>query len=350
MRMNKQLLCLLVLVLMASLSFAAGEGGWTQGENVGFTAPNPIICWNQKLLTAVPGYTIAVGSLNEQGIVNGWDYIVRPGLEVYEQLSMTTTDKYMFLSGGYRGGYMYTGGNVDTLYQLTLSPDSIGYVVYSGSIDTPRGLHSSLMVNDNLYMFGGRNWNKAATNTFLNTVSYAKFNRTTERLEAFQSGYPFKQIHGPVCSSFVLGNKVYCYGTREFDGDVYPYSYIESADIQEDGKLGPWTVVGGPYDHYVPAGAVFAQQSTLFVFVNRKSSSETINPCYAMDLKDGGVEGNKFKSVTGFAPSISGGSNIGLGYWSRFLYFIKTYTYIYDPLLTSAPLFEESNSDSNLYE
>ncbi len=255
----------------------------------------------------------------------------------------------MFISGGYYETIMYQGGHVAALYQLTLSPDSIGYVVYSGSMDTPRGKHSSLMVNDYIYMFGGRNWNNGVANTFLKTVSYAKFNRTTERLEAFQPGYSFKHIQGPVYSSFRLGNKVYCYGLYKYDGSMEdPVCYIESADIQEDGKLGPWTVVGGPYDHYVPVSAVFTQQSTLFVFVNRKSSSETINPCYAMDLKDGGVEGNKFKSVTGFTPSILGGSDLGLGTWGRFIYVTDNYNYIYDPLLTSAPLFEEPNS--NLYE
>ncbi len=350
MRMSKQLLCLLILVLMASLSFAAGEGGWVKSSQTSFMAYNPVITWNQKLVTAISN-SIVIGSLSDKGDIDSWLLVNRPGLIVYDEMSITTTDKYMFVSGGYRNNYYSSGGNVSDLYQLTLSPDSIGYVVYSGFMDTPRGKHSSLMVNDYLYMFGGNNWNKAVPNIFLNTVSYAKFNRTTERLEAFQSGYPFKHIQGPVYSSFRLGNKVYCYGLYTYDHSTeVPVCYIESADIQVDGKLGDWTVVGGPYDHYIPVGAVFTQQSTLFVFVNRRSSSETINPCYVMDLKDSGVEGNKFKSVTGFTPSILGGSDLGLGTWGRFICFVNDYTYIYDPLLTSAPLFEESNSDSNLYE
>ncbi len=353
MRTIKQLLCLLVLVLMISLSFAEGEGGWVKvGDSVGMTMESPMIYFDHKLVTPRWPDCIQILPVTDTGEVGEWNGFSPQGLTVYRRLSIATTDKYMFLSGGYYETMMYQSGYVPALYQLTLSPDSIGYVAYSGSMDTPRGKHSSLMVNDYLYMFGGTG-NSLGFNQ-LSTVSYAKFNRTTERLEEFQSGYPFKQIQGPVYSSFRLGNKVYCFGPRIIDGWVdlleRPY-YIESADIQEDGKLGPWNITGGPYKGiYPPVSAIFTQQSTLFVFVNRKSSSETINPCYAMDLKDGGVEGNKFKSVTGFTPSILGGSDLGLGTWGRFICVTDNYNYIYDPLLTSAPLFEEPNSDRSLYD
>jgi len=78
-----------------------------------------------------------------------------------------------------------------------------------------------------------------------------------------------------------------------------------------------------------------------------RDSDLTKNLCWVLDLSSGSIEGKKFKGVTPFTVPFSS-RYAGLGNWDRFVYLTYTYNYIYDPLLTSAPLFEESNS--NLYE
>ena len=107
MRMIKQLLCLLALVLIASLSFAAGEGGWRQGtELTGMTMESPMIYFDHKLITPRWPKYIQILPVTDTGNLGEWNGFSPQGLTVYHETSITTTDKYIFLSGGYQDALM----------------------------------------------------------------------------------------------------------------------------------------------------------------------------------------------------------------------------------------------------
>ena len=84
MRMMNQLLCLLVLVLMASFAFAAGEGGWKRvSELTGLTVRNPIVYFDHKLIT--PGFYKA--SVIDTGEVGSWNWFSAQGYDGYNEVS-----------------------------------------------------------------------------------------------------------------------------------------------------------------------------------------------------------------------------------------------------------------------
>jgi len=337
----KQLLCLLVLVLITSLSFAAGEGGWRKynDPDQAWTAfLHPVFSYkNTVALECNAGLYLA--KLNEDGSFSRWTAnFPLIGKNGYWS-SGCASDKYIYISGGETWG---TGVLRNSVYQLqVISDDSVAFVS-SGSMTQVREMHGSMVINnDKLYIFGGY-----ANGVGMSYTEYCQLDSKTGNMGSFQAGPTFNKINSNVFASFILNNTVYCLGLENM-----PRFYIESAPILADNTLGPWKVAGGPYAYEkAPIGATFTGDSTLFVMIGGKES----NPCYVMDLKDGTVEGKSFKVVTSPDPiSPKNGfylpSTIGIGSWGRYVCYLNgTYTYVYDPWLTSAPLFEESNS--NLYE
>lgn len=337
MRMMKLLLCLLVLVLITSLSFATGEGGWKKYIN-----PNIMDTFNayespsfsyQSTVILDSSAGFAWVKKNEDGTFSKWTVHYPMAGKGGDWESGCASDKYIYLSGGKRSGV-----DLSNVYQLQILSDDSVAIISSRSMLTPKCLHGSLVVNnDKLFIFAGNFYG-----TGMSSIEYCQLDSKTGNMGSFQAGPTFNKIRSSVFASFILNNTVYCVGLCGM-----PKFCIESAPILEDNTLGPWKVVGGPYTlGEAPIGATFTGDSTLFVMLGGADT----NPCYVMDLKDGGVQGKSFKAVTSLQPGkdVYLPGTIGLGSWDRYVCFAWFDTYVYDPWLTSAPLFEESNS--NLYE
>jgi len=340
--MNKQLLCLLVLVLMASFSFAAGEGGWRTYPSVGSERCNgfPILSTKDRMYF-----------LNDLGIEKGhiasnstaqWSWYVT--FEAKGNMTMSASDKYLYLMGGYQS-WGPNSWRLDDIYVFTLNAESTGQQVRTGKLSVAKDKFESLVIKDKLYVFGGN----GAWMNYYSTVEYTDSDPNSASFGTWSTAPSMKLIQGPVFSAFTVGNKVVCFGVRvDLETTERPL-YTEAADIHEDGTLGPWSVIGGPFKTDYPVGAVFRPDSTLFVLCEKV---DDMNKCYIMDFSHGVQTGLQFKQVTPLSPGelFVGGNDVGLGCHDRFVFLVQNNNCIYDPLLTSAPLFEESNSDSNLYE
>jgi len=339
MRMIKQLLCLLVLVLIASLSFAAGEGGWNTYPNIiSMRCSGFPICSKEKMYL-LTDLGIKRGYIAEDLTVRWQSYV---NFEAKKNMTISASDKYLYLMGGYQSW----GANywcLDDIYVFTLNAESTGQQIKTGKLSVAKDSFKSLVIKDKLYVFGGiGDWMKYYT-----TVEYTDSDPNSSNFGTWSTAPSMNLINGRVYSAFTVGNKVVCYGMKT-DLELLTFTlYMEAADIHEDGTLGPWSVIGGPYKMDIPVGAVFRPDSTLFVLFE---NIDNMNKCYTMDFSHGVQTGLQFRQVTPLIPGepFYRGDNVGLGCYDRFVFVVQDNNCIYDPLLTSAPLFEESNS--NLYE
>jgi len=333
MRMMKLLLCLLILVLMASLSFAAGEGGWRTYPSVGSDRSGgfPIVSTKDRMYF-----------LNDLGIEKGyiasnstaqWSWYVT--FEAKGNMTMSASDKYLYLMGGYQS-WGPNSWYLDDIYVFTLNAESTGQQVRTGKLSVAKNKFESLVIKDKLYVFGGNgDWMN-----YYKTVEYTDSDPNSANFGTWSTAPSMKLIQGPVFSAFTVGNKVVCFGVRvDLETTERPL-YTEAADIHEDGTLGPWSVIGGPFKTDYPVGAVFRPDSTLFVLCENVND---MNKCYIMDFSHGAQTGLQFKQVTPLSPGepFYRGEDVGLGCNDRFVFVVHNNNCIYDPLLTSAPLFEE---------
>lgn len=335
------LMLITIMILLSSHLFAAGEGGWNTYPNIiSMRCSGFPVCSKEKMYL-----------LTDLGIKRGYiaeDLTVRwqsyANFEAKGNMTMSASDKYLYLMGGYQS-WGPNSWRLDDIYVFTLNAESTGQQVKTGKLSVAKDYFKSLVIKDKLYVFGGiGDWMN-----YYKTVEYTDSDPNSASFGTWSTAPSMNLINSRVYSVFKVGSKVVCYGMKT-DLELLTFTlYMEAADIHEDGTLGPWSVIGGPFKTDYPVGAVFRSDSTLFVLCE---NVDNMNKCYIMDFSHGAQTGLQFRQVTPLIPGepLYKGEDVGLGCNDRFVFFVQNNNCIYDPLLTSAPLFKESNSNSNLCE
>jgi hypothetical protein len=340
---NQSILTILLLSMAFAYSFASADG-WKYYDFTGLSGGGrPSIIKDGYLYSFdFAGYSkskiLTDGSLSDNTII-GTGFGM--GLT---QSSVATTTNYVYFSGG-EAAYSSPELNSDWVYYASF--DSKGYLsdpIPTYNLKSQRAFHSSLVVNNRLYVFGGFNYNLCWPEYALRSVEYASIDTANGAIKGpFQLTNSFSIISGKVFLAFNRGNRIYCLG-ETCEAPTHPATgcWMEYADIQADGSLSKWTALPGPYG-INPMLACLTQSSTLFVV--GQASDSIGHACGRMDLSDNVVEGKYFKSASSSniyrnRPSISS--------FGRFVYLLGGYgtsSYeVYDPDMTGTDLFNETVS------
>jgi len=249
-----------------------------------------------------------------------------------ERCAIATTGSWVYFIGG-----KFNVQDYNSIAVRYVKVDSNGYLstpIRTYDLRVGRANCASLIVGDNLYVFGG-----------YSTAGYALSSNEYGVIDTTLGGFTttdkytssFSVIKGTVYLAFNRGNRIYCLG----EAAGTPGCYLEYADIQSDGSLGKWTALPGPFG-FKPQLAVMTQSSTIFGVGPAGVSG---HPAARMDISDNVIAGKYFRTATSspinrLYPSIAT--------WGRFVYLLGGYAAasydVYDPDMTGTYLFEENNT------
>ncbi len=328
-------LCLLSFTLAFGFASADGWKTYTEGGNGVGAADQPVIVRDGYLYSFhVTGYFRT--KLQSDGSFGEVTTILTGRGMGLENCAVATTGNWVY----------FVGGNIRPTAELRnsfgvyyASIDSSGYLsdpIQTYDLRIGRANCGSLIVNNNLYVFGGY-----GTTTF--SPLYALSSNEYGVIDTTYGGFTttdkytssFSTISGTVYLAFNRGNRIYCLG----EASGTPGCYLEYTDIQPDGSLGKWTALPGPFG-FKPQLAVMTQSSTLFGVGPAGISG---HPAARMDISDNVIDGKYFRTATS-SPINRNGPSITT--WGRFVYLLggfATASYdIYDPDMTGTDLFVEN--------
>jgi hypothetical protein len=339
---NQSILTILLLSMAFAYSFASADGWKYYEVSSGLSGMNrPALIRDSNLYVFdYMGYNKY--KLNSDNTLSELTIIgTSRGMGLVAS-SAATTVNYVYFSGG-EVGYTTPGLNSDGVYYASF--DSKGYLsdpILTYHLKSQRAFHSSLVVNNRLYVFGGFNYNLCWPEYALRSVEYASIDTTNGAIKGpFQLTNSFSVISGKVFLAFNRGNRIYCLGeTCEAPTHLATGCWMEYADIQADGSLGKWTALPGPYG-INPELACLTPSSTLFVVC---PASDSIGlACGRMDISDNVVEGKYFKSASSSNISRYGANIVSFGKKVYLLGGAYQDNYeVYDPDMTGTDLFTET--------
>jgi hypothetical protein len=252
--------------------------------------------------------------------------------------AVATTGNWIYFAGG---NVKPTAEVPNTIAVSYTKIDENGYLanpVYTYDLRVPRAKCASLIVGNQLYVFGGYSTSYDLSGYALSSNEYGVIDTTLggfTTTDKYTSS--FSVIKGTVYLAFNRGNRIYCLG----EAAGTPGCYMEYADIQADGSLGKWTVLPGPFG-FKPQLSVMTQSSTLFGVGPAGVSG---HPAARMDISDNVIAGKYFRTATSSPINRSGPS---IATWGRFVYLLggddaASYD-VYDPDMTGTDLFVENNT------
>lgn len=167
---------------------------------------------------------VTAGKVNSDGTINSWS-TTTPYPMAVEQPAMASDGTYLYVTGG------YTGTTINSAV-YSAKTDSTGDI--AGWIPTtslPMGTlgHSSLVVNNKLYVFGGLTANGT------NQVAFAPITGNGT-IGAWQQTAPL-QIQLTKASAVAINGRIYVSGT---EGSANSFTLIYSAAINVDGSISNW--------------------------------------------------------------------------------------------------------------
>ncbi len=340
---------LLVITLLLGVIFsnyppahASAEGWRLMSPCPGNANLSPTVTRNGYFYILQPGgYEMSLIQLD--GTLSNWTVATWPNNDglPYAGDAVSTTANLIYVSGGGSQNVFYPPGG--QLGYVGFNPDGTltNPVVNVAVMKSARENLASLILNGNLYLFGGYSTN-LPPNGALSSVEFGPINADSS-VGPFQYTSSFSQINGAVSLAWNSGNVVYCLGTDPGQSTTY----LEKATLQTNGTLSPWVIVGAPSSF---AGqVVLTSRTTLFLIQNYT----------------GPIANNTFQST--FLPTTQTISNWmpappslvsqpegSIGTWDRFVYWLGGYNNgaihtaeIYDPDLADTGLFPDTNSISS---
>lgn len=182
---------------------------------------NPGLVQVRNVLRAPIGSNGELGSFVNTGIALG---------SGRDELTAHQIGKYLYAIGGFSA----MNGVLNTLERAPINTDgSLGEFESAGTLVSPRRDHSSAIIGNYLYVFGGSSTYDSGG--ILNTVERARI-QPDGSLGAFESAGTLvtaRQNH----TSEVIGDYLYVIGGAN------PYGFVERAPIHPDGSLGAFARV-----------------------------------------------------------------------------------------------------------
>ncbi len=327
-------LCLLSFTL--ALSFASADGWKTYTE--GFAGVNDPVFMHNGYLYQGQGYEYIRAKIESDGIL-GESTTIRTGNGMgKDYCTIATTGNWVYFIGG---NIIPTAEYRNSFGVYYASIDSSGYLsdpIQTYDLRIGRANCGSLIVNNNLYVFGGYGTTTWAPEYALSSNEYGVIDTTYGGITTYvQYTSSFSTISGTVYLAFNRGNRIYCLG----EASGTPGCYLEYSDIQADGSLGKWTALPGPFG-FKPQLAVMTQSSTLFGVGPAGISG---HPAARMDISDNVVDGKYFRTATSSPISRNKAS---IATWGRFVYMLggdgpNGYD-VYDPDMMGTDLFVENQN------
>ncbi len=334
---------LMAMVLLISFlnypSVVLGEG-WSYMSSFPGDFDDPTLSRNSYFYTLGPG-GYERSTINSDGTLSNWTVALwSSGGLAYIGGAVSTTANLIYESGG--GSQLAFAPLAGLIAYVGYNPDGTltnPVVQHNPIMQSPRELHASIILNGNLYLFGGYSTNLPPSGA-LSSVEFGPINADSS-VGPFQYTSSFSQISGAVSLAWSFGNSVYCLGIRDVGST--PTTFIERSTVQPNGTLSSWTVIGGPYQ--ISGNAVLTSRTTLFVISG--SNGQTVNPTYQTGFEPASnVVGNFVPVPSTLVPHPSG----DIGTWDRFVYCLGGYnngtihiTEIYDPDLADTGLFPDKD-------
>jgi len=326
-------LCLLSFTL--ALSFASADGWKTYTE--GAAGGNNPAFVHTGYLYMCGGYAYFRAQLQTDGTFGEMtSFLTSKGMGL-EHCAIATTGNWVYFVGGSIKASEYPN-SIGIYYTKIdengyLSDPSANYHLIIG-----RANCGSLIVNNNLYVFGGFSTTSYFPKYALSSNEYGVIDTTYGGITTHvQYTSSFSTISGTVYLAFNRGNRIYCLG----EASGTPGCYLEYTDIQPDGSLGKWTALPGPFG-FKPQLAVMTQSSTLFGVGPAGTKG---HPAARMDISDSVVDGKYFRTATSSPISRNKAS---ITTWGRFVYLLGGDGLVgydvYDPDMTGTDLFEENQN------
>ncbi len=313
-------LSLLFIGVIVSYSFCSTEGWklFTAGGEGVYGLNNPVFVYKGYLYCShFSGYYRV--KLNSDGRFSEMTSL-RTGLGMgLQQSSVASNGECFYFTGGKTENDI---PNLNSFVVYYVKIDSKGFLsspIQTYDLRNHRAFHSSLVVNNRLYVLGGYSHNEHIPQFALKSVEYADIDTTTGGIKGpFKYTHSFSTISGKVYVAFNRGNRIFCLGERSTAPNQPSIGcWMEYADIQTDGSLGMWTALPGPYS-LTPDLACLTDKSTLFII--GPSSGSRGHPSMRMALSsDRDNVSVKLRAETTSLIGRKGPSTIA---WDRFVYLL----------------------------
>ena len=317
--------------------FASAEG-WKYMSNFPGSYNSPTFAHNGYFYNLQPdGYERAI--IQPNGTLSNWTGIFWSSNNLpYIGYPIATTSKMYYSTGGGSNLISYPPDNRVTYGGFNPDETLTNPIIQNNPrMLTPRELHAALILNGNLYCFGGYSTNDPP-NGSLSSVEFGSINMDST-VGPFQYTSSFSRISGAVNLAWNWGNNVYCLGTDPSQSTTY----IETSILQPNGTLGPWSPIGNIYNFTGPA--VLTSRTTLFLI--QSSVNMSGNPSLKTMINPVNNSVNNWLSAPHTLTNRPSGT---IGTWDRFVYWLGGYlngaiytTEYYDPDLADTGLFPDAN-------